>query len=313
MRNCLAFTLLLGACRMDWGESNSTPECDQAFRSSPAWATLAQMPQPAVSIVVIAFNMAREIPRTLLSLSSTMQREVQRQDYEIILVDNGSSDPIRPEDFPKIDASIRFHRMENASRSPVPAINLGLSLASADLIGVWIDGARLASPGIIANALRASKIHHRPVIATLGFHLGPEVQMSSIHNGYNQEVEDALLQRLGWMGDGYRLFDICAFAGSSSGGWFRPISEFKCPVSSASPMVRAWRLRCRVPVAGRRLGEFGYLCPRLRVRDLKPSCFWAKALFIKSMADIATNAPTSHFSTYHAEYVALRNDLLRPY
>ena len=137
-------------------KSNSTPECDQAFRSSSAWATLAQMPQPAVSIVVVAFNMVREIPRTLLSLSLSMQREVQRQDYEIILVDNGSSDPIRPEDFSKIDASIRFHRMENASRSPVPAINHGLSLASADLIGVWIDGARLASPGIIANALRAS-------------------------------------------------------------------------------------------------------------------------------------------------------------
>ena len=46
-----------------------------------------------------------------------------------------------------------------------------------------------------------------------------------MHNGYNQDVEDRLLDSVDWKGDGYRLFDISVFAGSSSEGWFRPINE----------------------------------------------------------------------------------------
>src|SRR5262245_35568126 len=46
-----------------------------------------QPPIPLLSIVVIEFNMAREVPRTILSLSPAMQRGLERDEYEIILVD----------------------------------------------------------------------------------------------------------------------------------------------------------------------------------------------------------------------------------
>lgn len=71
----------------------------------------------------------------------------------------------------------------------------------------------------------AARLDPRPVIATLEFHLGPEIQPKSVHNGYNQDVEDRLLDSVDWKGDGYRLFDISVFAGSCSRGWFRPLNE----------------------------------------------------------------------------------------
>jgi len=109
--------------------------------------------------------------------------------------------------------------------SPASAVNLGLRAARADLVGVLIDGARMASPGLCRLAYMASRLHHRPIIATLGFHLGPDVQMRSIKAGYNQEVEDRLLESVDWRANGYELFTISAFAGSSRNGWFGPIAE----------------------------------------------------------------------------------------
>ena len=48
---------------------------------------------PALSVVVIVHNMAREAPRTLLSLSAGYQRHIRPEDYEVVVVDNGSTPP----------------------------------------------------------------------------------------------------------------------------------------------------------------------------------------------------------------------------
>jgi len=154
-----------------------------------------------------------------------MQIGVTNADYEIIVIDNGSSQPI-DEDFLKlISPNLRLIRMPTPTQSPIPAIHFGLNFATGYLIGVWIDGARMASPGLLVNALAASKLHPNPVIGTFGFHLGPDVQMRSVHQGYCQEVEDELLTRCNWEEDGYRLFNISCFAGSSHRGWFSLPSE----------------------------------------------------------------------------------------
>ena len=47
--------------------------------------------KPAVSVVVVVYNMAREAPRTLYSLSAAYQRDISAEDYEVIVVDNGST------------------------------------------------------------------------------------------------------------------------------------------------------------------------------------------------------------------------------
>jgi SAM-dependent methyltransferase len=180
---------------------------------------------PKLSVVVIGYNMARELPRTILSLSPKMQRDIDPQDYEVILIDNGSTRPFDEGVLRNILPSLVLHRFENATVSPVPAINYGLSLARGDLVGVCIDGARMASPGLLAKALAASRLADRPVVGTIAFHLGPKTQRESVKEGYNQEVEDDLLARSGWENDGYQLFKISALAGSSSKGWFHMPKE----------------------------------------------------------------------------------------
>ena len=157
----------------------------------------------------------------MLSLSRGMQTGVDGIDYEIIVVDNGSNPPVQAQ----ADTSIRVIRIDPAPPSPAHAVNVGLRSSNADLIGIMIDGARLASPGLIQHAVLASRLSPRPIISTLAFHLGPDRQNLSMRNGYGREAEDELLASVRWEEDGYRLFSISTLAGSSKDGWFLPIME----------------------------------------------------------------------------------------
>jgi len=173
-----------------------------------------------LSVILIAHDMERELPRTVRSLSPVMQRGCSGEDYELIVVDNGSQRPVSEQELKCIAPNVRLLTAPNPSPSPVAAIHQGLDAAVGELVGVCIDGARMASPGLLASALAASHLHPKPVIGTLAFHLGFKVQMESIFEGYSQNIEDVLLARCGWEDDGYRLFGISTFAGSSSAGWF---------------------------------------------------------------------------------------------
>lgn len=166
------------------------------------------MTQPAVSIVLVSYNMRRELPRTLLSLCPPYQTDIARADIEIILMDNGSDQPPTLADVAHLNADIRIVQQAQPSVSPVSAINHGLSLARAPLIGVWIDGARLASPGLIAACRSAATLHPRPVVATLNYQLGPTLQFDSMRHGYDRQAEDHLLDTIDWPQAGYRLFDV---------------------------------------------------------------------------------------------------------
>jgi len=162
---------------------------------------------PRVSLVVIVYEMARELPRTLLSLSPPYQ-DYDAEDYEIIVIDNGSRTPPHQQDFIHLKANIRLLSCSTQSPSPVAAINEGLRLARGSLIGVWIDGARMASPGLLRACTEAAALHPRPVIATLNYQLGPDLQRISTAHGYDQTTEDELLSSIAWPQDGYRLFEI---------------------------------------------------------------------------------------------------------
>ena len=176
--------------------------------------------RPSLSVVVISYNMARELPRTLFTLSPQFQIGIEEDEYEIILVDNGSSQPFDEAEYQRIAPNIKVVRYEPAKVSPVDAINHGLALAKGAYTCVMIDGARMASPGLLANALKALSFSRETVVGAVAFHLGPDVQMKSILSGYNQVVENGLLKSIPWRRQGYRLFDISVFAGSSQDGWF---------------------------------------------------------------------------------------------
>lgn len=183
---------------------------------------------PAISIVVIVHNMRREAPRTLFSLTSRYQVGVSDSDYEVIVVENGSPRPLGAETVQGFGPNFRYHFLSPAPPSPARAVNFGASLARGEFIGIMIDGARILSPGVLRHANLATGMYREPVISTLGWHLGPSVQAASVQKGYDRGVEDRLLAQAQWEQNGYRLFGISSFAGSSINGYFLPISESNC-------------------------------------------------------------------------------------
>ena len=184
--------------------------------------------QPIASIIIVIFNMEREAKRTLYSLTSEYQEGVSEQDYEVIVVDNGSTIPLSVDYIESFGPNFKYYYIENASPSPASAVNFGVRQSGGRIVGVMIDGARILSPGIMKYALHAIQTSQNPVVGTLGWHLGPDFQMRSVLSGYNQKVEDQLLERIDWPKDGYRLFEISSLAGSSENGWFMPVSESNC-------------------------------------------------------------------------------------
>jgi hypothetical protein len=178
-----------------------------------------------VSVVVVVHNMAREAPRTLRSLSATYQRHIDPNDYEIIVVDNGSEPPFDLRAVPHLTGNFRQLLVNPAPRSPARAINAGLAEAGGDIIGVMVDGARLVTPGLLHFALQGAMLYPRAVVATLGWYLGFDSQPAAVASGYTAAREDALLASIDWPSDGYRLFEIGTMDESSLDGWLQPISE----------------------------------------------------------------------------------------
>ena len=178
-----------------------------------------------LSVIVVAFNMARELPRTVQSLSPQLQQGISADDYEIIVVDNGSAEPVPQSVLSAWGADVRCLQVENPNKSPVAAVNLGLAEARGEVCGVIVDGARIVTPGLLARVLKARNLREEPVISTVGFHLGPVHQSRSVAMGYEQKFEDFLLASIDWAKDPYRLFVVSCYAGSSPRGWFGPTSE----------------------------------------------------------------------------------------
>ena len=266
-----------------------------------------------LSVVVVAYDMARELPRTLRSLSPATQRDIDADDYEIIVVDNGSPQPLDAAALAQWGGHLQVHRIADAPPSPARAINEGLARARGALVGVCIDGARMASPRLLATALEAARLHPRPVIGTLAFHLGPDVQSRSVSAGYCQAVEDDLLADARWEEDGYRLFGCSVFAASSAGGWF----EVPAETNALFLMREHWQA----------LGGYdeAFVAPGGGLVNLdtwsracadpagQPILLLGEATFHQFHGGIATNTPVSRWPAFHAEYVALRgHDYRRP-
>jgi hypothetical protein len=269
---------------------------------------------PRLSVVVIAYEMQRELPRTIRSLSPAMQLGVKGDDYELIVVDNGSAEPAEQWNFVQDvvreivqdGVAIRFLRLGATSPSPAAAINAGLAAARAPFIGVMIDGARLASPGLLRHAQLASQLHRRPMVATLGFHLGPDIQTKSIQAGYDQAAEDRLLASVDWASDGYRLLNVSSLAGSSAAGWFGPIAESNALFLPAELWHELGGFDERFGSPGGGLVNLDTFARACALPETQLVILLGEGTFHQLHGGFATNSPTSHWSTLHAEYKRLR-------
>ena len=194
----------------------------------PAATERSQAPAPRLSVVVVAYAMAEQVDRTLHSLSLNYQRGVSKDDYEVILVENASGDDLGEARATSHSGNFRYFLREETESTPIHAINFGAAQARGEYVAIMIDGARMLSPGVIAWTLAASRLDELAVVCVPGYHLGEELQQVAAHRGYNEATEAELLESISWPEDGYRLFEISCSAGTSAGGFFKPIGESNC-------------------------------------------------------------------------------------
>lgn len=184
-----------------------------------------------LSVILIAYDMAREIPRTLQGLARDYQRGAQDLEYEVILVDNGSPEPLDPATWAHVDVPVTFIRLDDAHPSPAGAINIAAARAQGDILCLMIDGAHLLTPGVFSMALACYAAYgDMTVVATRYFWMGPESQNDSIAKGYNKQVEDQLLESIDWPRDGYRLFEVgtALRTGGENISWLNRMFESNC-------------------------------------------------------------------------------------
>lgn len=181
-----------------------------------------------LSVIVVAYNMTRELPRTIQSLARPYQIATENLSYEIIVVDNYSSIPVDVDLLQAIAPEVRVIRTEKADASPAIAANIGIKSAKGRFIGIILDGARMVTPGTLSLAYKALSMDEDCFVTTLAWHLGPDHQSRSQFAGYNSKIEDQLLNSIDWSKNGYKLFDIAALAGANPSGWFGPVNESCC-------------------------------------------------------------------------------------
>ncbi len=191
---------------------------------------LALLGRPRLSLVVIVYKMPRQARNTLYSLSSAYQRGVAERDYEVIVIENASDQMLGSAGIEGLSGNFRYYERQETRPTPVYAIDYGVKQTRGGLIGLMIDGARMATPTMVKTVLQASGVSANAVVAVPGYHLGHTVQQEAMNSGYNEEVECELLDSIDWKKNGHRLFEIGCFSATSQPGFFRPIAESNCLV-----------------------------------------------------------------------------------
>jgi hypothetical protein len=264
-----------------------------------------------LSVVVVTYAMARELPRTLRTLDPRYQRGIAAGDYEVIVVDNGSPDPVDPSVLDDFDGAIRLVRIDDAPPSPARAANVGIAAAGAPLVGLVVDGARMSSPGLLAGALEASTLHHRPVVTATAYHLGSVPHMRAAEVGHDQASEDALLASIDWQSDGYDLFSISTFAGSSWRGILGPMGESSSLFMSAAMWREVGGLDERFDLPGGGLVNHDVYRRSCLAPDARLLQLIGEGTFHQYHGGAATSRRFTH-EEMQAGYRTLRGDRYRP-
>ncbi|HEV7334080.1 MAG TPA: glycosyltransferase family A protein [Flavisolibacter sp.] len=144
------------------------------------------MNSPFFSIVVPTFNRASLIVRTLESL-----KRLEYTNYEIIIVDDGSTDNTSEVVKPFLDERTRYHRKENSERAA--SRNFGAKISKGEYIN-FFDSDDIALPNHLAEAAKLVQSHRRIEWFHLGFAWStPEGKIFKEVNNFRGETLNNLL------------------------------------------------------------------------------------------------------------------------
>lgn len=190
------------------------------------------MHTPALSILVIVYDMPRQAMNTLYSLSLAHQRNVQAADYEVIVVENQSNNTLDADAVQALSGQFRYFLRHDTGVSPVPALNFASQQARGKQLGLIIDGARMVTPRVVEYVLTCMRMSAHPLVAVPGYNLGPTEQQFHHDMQYDEATESALLARIHWQTNGYRLFDIANLSGANPKGPLHLFLECNCLFTS---------------------------------------------------------------------------------
>ncbi len=263
--------------------------------------------KPFLSVVVVFYNMAREAPRTLHSLSREYQRGIDSLNYEVIALDHGSEPPLNSRMVQSFGPEFLCQRIDTDNPSPVLAINQIVHKVRGVHVTICIDGARILSPGLLGATWRVARLYNNAFTHTLSWHLGPDLQNESMLQGYGQRTEDQLLEECHWKEDGYRLFEVSVLAGSSRGGFLSDISESNCFTLPRQGFLDmgGFHPGFRLPGAG--IANLDFYNRAYSNPGLSPVRLLGEGTFHQFHGGVATNVPfTRHmFESYQHEYESI--------
>ncbi|MBO0903072.1 glycosyltransferase family 2 protein [Jiella sonneratiae] len=270
---------------------------------------------PPLSIVVVFHDMQREAARTLYSLSAAHQNGAGVGDYGVIAVDNASAQPLDARFVAGFGPNFRLIRHETTSASPVAAVNLGVGSAESSAVAIIVDGARMASPGLVFRSLQALALADLALVYARSWHLGPDVQNKSCQAGYDQAEEDRLLAAAGWEEDGYALFSISTLAQSSAGGFLGPIPpEFSWVALPHRLFDDLGGFDERFQAPGGGLVNQDFRNRAVSRAGVTPIEIIGEGVFHQVHGGVATNVPLERhpIRSFKAEYRAITGEEFRP-
>lgn len=258
-----------------------------------------------LSIVICAYQMERELKRTVLSCLAPFQVGLHDKSIEIIIANNDFDSRIELADLPVGVSEVI--NVTTRSISPVQVMNQAAKKAKSRNLLLILDGARMVSPNVVNNTIEILSRSSNFISTPIAFHLGPKHQSLSVLEGYNKEQEDLLLEEINWQSNGNSLFNISSLAGANPDGFYGSISESCAFGISKKMFLRLGGYESSFISAG---GGFATLDLFKRAVEHKKTKLFVmvdSGSFHQLHGGVSTSPDAPH-QLWHDEYESIRNN-----